>query len=198
VLVITWADGSLQLDCEVSSQHESTSETTEHAVEQGASVADHVRPNADTCTLVAMVSNHPLRGGSVRPLKLSIEGRNVSVNVLQFDTVTDRVGEADAELQRLQQRSELLTIETSLRRYENVVITRYSVDRDASTAHALSLILEIKRLRLVSSQLVSVPDPVQRRGRPSRNRGAQPTTEATGARRSVLSQGLTALQGLFQ
>src|ERR1700722_5899376 len=42
--------------------HEGSSDVTEHPVETGANIADHIRPNLDKITLEVFVSNSPLYG----------------------------------------------------------------------------------------------------------------------------------------
>lgn len=53
-------DGPLYFECVTTEQSEETSTATEHNVEKGANVSDHVREEADRVTLECFVSNHPL------------------------------------------------------------------------------------------------------------------------------------------
>jgi len=80
-----WTDAAgqtkrLYFDATMSEGHEFTAEITEHAVEKGANVTDHVRKNLDRLTLEVMVSNTPieptdpqnLRGGRTTSLPLYV------------------------------------------------------------------------------------------------------------------------------
>lgn len=69
-------------DAVLSEQAEHTAEATEHAVEQGANVADHVRPGLDRITLEVAVSNTPIKdvnnlyGATTEGIELDpLEGR---------------------------------------------------------------------------------------------------------------------------
>lgn len=52
---------SLVLDVAISEQHRSSATATEHPVEQGVNITDHIRPEADELTLEGFVSNTPIR-----------------------------------------------------------------------------------------------------------------------------------------
>lgn len=75
----------LYFDAVTSEAAEHTATVTEHPVEQGANVADHVRDGLDTVTLEVLVSNTPtqdingLYGGSIE---------SVTLNVPKFDRPT--------------------------------------------------------------------------------------------------------------
>jgi hypothetical protein len=65
MIEISWtrADGTLaaiELDATVREQHGSSTVVSKHPVEAGADVTDHVRPEQDTLTLEAVISNQPL------------------------------------------------------------------------------------------------------------------------------------------
>lgn len=183
-LSLAWQtdDGALQrldFDASVRESFESSGEATEHAVERGASVSDHVRPNADTATIEAIVTNAPIvvpsqqadgATGSVRAATLTVGGKRVNVNVLQFSNAFDRVRNVDALLRALREAGQLLTVYTGLRTLEGVIIQRYSVERSAENGQALHLTLEVKKLRIASTQRVAAP----RRARRRQQRGPQP------------------------
>lgn len=66
---LVWTDKSgktkrLYFDVTESEDHEFTSEITEHAVEKGANVTDHIRDNLDRFTLHVFVSNTPINNSS--------------------------------------------------------------------------------------------------------------------------------------
>jgi hypothetical protein len=66
---ITWGDpltapqsslGQLHFDAVLTEDHERTTEVTEHPVEQGTAIVDHVRPLAHRVRLTVFVSNTPV------------------------------------------------------------------------------------------------------------------------------------------
>lgn len=65
--VVTWTDdngaqASLELDVDTQESHELVSDITEHPVEEGADVTDHVRPRLRRVTIEGFVSDTPLLG----------------------------------------------------------------------------------------------------------------------------------------
>lgn len=194
-LSLAWQadDGALQrldFDASVRESYEASGEATEHAVERGASISDHVKPNADTLTLEAIVTNGPIVApshqadgatASVGPRTITVGNQRVTVNVVQFSTQFDRVRNVDRLLRTLKEAGQLLTVYTGLRAIEDVVIERVAVERTSETGQSLHLTLGLKRLRIASTQRVAAP----RRARRRQQRGPQPTAPAP--LRSVLS-----------
>jgi hypothetical protein len=81
---IAWGDpltdpaaslGQLHFDVVTQELHERTCEVTEHPVEQGVNIVDHVRPNTDRVSLEVFVSNTPVYStdGQVLPLTMSLD-----------------------------------------------------------------------------------------------------------------------------
>lgn len=177
--------------------YESTAEATEHAVDDGAAVADHLKRNADTITLEAMVTNSPLVlprthadgvTGGVQPTTLSIGGRELKASALVWSGPFNRVQRVDEVMQALVGAA-VLRYTGTLRTVEDLVLTRYSVSRDAASGDALPMTIELRRVRRASIQ--RVPVPAQRRGQPPQNRGQQPAAPSG----SVLSNVTNYLAG---
>ena len=65
--VVTWTDDagavvSLELDVDLQESHDLSSEITEHPVEEGADVTDHVRPRLRRVSIEGYVSDTPMLG----------------------------------------------------------------------------------------------------------------------------------------
>jgi hypothetical protein len=210
MVTLEWTspDGALQIiDIDASEEQvfESTAEVTDHTVESGASISDHVRPGGDTITVQGIVSNTPIAqpafgmdGAAVesRPLSLRVGGKEVQATTEQWSQRFDRVKAVDRQVQLLKNQGQLCTLRTSLRVVSNVVIQGYSVTRSTAVGNALQFTLSVRKMRLASVQVVPVEAPAQRRGRRSQNRGAQPAQPTD--RRSTLARGADMLRGLIQ
>lgn len=121
---------SLSFDATVQEQHTRDAETTEHPVEDGASITDHVRIKPDRLQMEAYLSNSPLTG-----------------------TATDGRAEGLYEqLRLLQESATLLTVLTTLRTYESMVIESLGVPRSAKEAGAVHLNITLKQIRLVQNK----------------------------------------------
>jgi hypothetical protein len=185
------ADGYLGIELDVVEResYESTAETIEHAVDSGVVLSDHVKRNPDTITLEGMVTNTPIvlpltqMGGvtaGVQPSTLSVGGREIKASVLTFSGPFDRVRAVDEALQALMG-GVVVRYTGTLRTTDDMVVTRYRVDRDAQTGAALPVTIELRKIR--RAEVRRVPVPAQRRGQPPAPRGA----EAAPPRASVLS-----------
>lgn len=204
-------DGQLQLivfDAVTRDVHESTAEITEHPIEEGANISDHVRPNLDTVELQAIVSNHPIReprtqmdgvigaqgeleitgvrsppfvGALGAAARVVLGGAPVvlaKANVLLFDGEVDRVRTVYDELLRLKNSGTVIGILTSLRNYDNMLIRRISPIREAASGNSLFVTVEATEVNIVSSEVADAPDPEETRGGVNQNTGQQNTDDA--------------------
>lgn len=185
---------TIDFDGSIEETYDGSATATEHAVETGAAVTDHVRPNNDTISIEAIITNAPIvvptygmdgATGSVQSRNITVNGQSSSINVLAFSQEFDRVKTIDDKLQEIRRDGQVLTVRTTLRTIEDCVFERVRVKRNAEFANALSLSIELKRIRIASSRRVQVPLPLQRRGQNRGNRGSQPgTTQQTAGERS--------------
>jgi hypothetical protein len=188
-LVFERAAGQLeQIDLDVCERqgHEKSATVTERAVERGAAITDHVRPNANTLTLDGWISNTPItEGGATRGRYQRLA--NGGATTLQFPTPFDRVRDCHETLSALITDGVLIDVVTSLEIYQQMLLRRYKVDRDATTGSVLPIVLEFVQPRLVETRIV--PAPAERRGQARANRGGQ----APRVPRSLAVQGLQRL-----
>lgn len=204
----TLADGQLQsiiVDATVRELHEASAEVTEHPIEVGANVSDHIRANLDSVTLDVVVSNEPIRqpesqmdGVTSRQQGLEIRDPTTGIilakaNVLVFDGDFDRVRTVYEELLRLRTTGTVVGILTSLREYSSMVIRRVAPIREAATGDSLRATVEARQIRIVSSEVVDVPEPEETRGDTNRNRGRrnnEDTDAETDERNQSIARGI--------
>lgn len=191
---------ALSFDCVEREGYESTAEATEHAVDSGVVIADHLKRNPDTITLDAMVSNSPLVlprshtdgvTGSVQPTTLTVGGRELKASVLTWSGPFNRVRAVDEVLQALVGTA-VLRYTGTLRTVEDLVLTRYRVERDVASGDALPVTIELRRIRRATVQ--RVPVPAQRRAQPVVARGQQPAAPNSSTFRNVVDSGRAALR----
>ncbi len=197
--LLQWDDGgatvALEIDVTSSEGYELTAEVTEHPVETGSAITDHVRPNNGMVTLEGLITNTPvvvprtqLAGRTRAPqnVDLRIGGETVRVSLQEWSAPLDRVRECDALLAALVAAGTPVRLTASLRgTIDALVITRYKVDRTADTGKSLPVTLEMKRLRVVNTARVAVP--ALRRVPPVEPRGEQPPVEAGSTLYNVFS-----------
>jgi hypothetical protein len=235
--------GDVWVDVSIRETHGVGAEVTDHPVERGANIADHIRPTARTFSIEGLITNHPIEvpkshmGGArqdtspleiqsansqparVPPQSITIQGepsigafglipgvdqgvallgalrievrskrvfaaehnkidnqvkQAYSGQALHFTQSFDRVGEVHAALVNMVESSKLVTVVTGLMRYDSVALTDLQFERSAEIGkHALKFTAQARVLRIVDSQVVKLPDPVQPRAKPAQSDGKQ-------------------------
>lgn len=206
-MVLHWTDAAvdvaLELDVALREGYERTAELSEHAVETGEAIADHVRPVGATITIEGLISNTPVRipstqmGGAApvgTRLEVTVGGRKIALATRGWTAPFDRVRDCDRLLAALVETGQLVRVTSGLTTVDNLVVIRYRVDRDAATGDALPVTLDLKRVRLASTRRVAVP--AVRRIQPVQARGAQPPTDRRTALRRIGQSGENQLRGL--
>jgi hypothetical protein len=186
-MLLTWTQGdetiALELDVATTETYTASAEVTEHPVETGSAVADHVRPASDTFTVEGLVSNDPIRvpttqmRGATRTvavLDLPIGKEVVKVAVGQWSSTFDRVRDCHALFAALVRQGTVVSLAGSLSTEADLVLIGYRVSRTADTGGALPVTLDLKRLRRVST--ARAPVPTIRRAQVPQQRGPQPAT----------------------
>lgn len=192
-LLIRWTpqggtEQTIDIDCSVEETYEQAAEASEHAVEEGANVSDHVRPKNESGTIEAIISGSPIVSpqfgmdgatGSVQAMTITVGGQQLSANTWQFSQPFKRVAACDEQLRTLVRTGQRLTIFTGVRIVADTVIERYSWRRSVVNGRDLAFTIEWKRIRLATSRTVAAAVPRTRNGHAQRNQGAQPATPAS-------------------
>lgn len=235
--------GDVWIDVSIRETHGVGAEVTDHPVEVGSNIADHIRTLPRTFSIEGLVTNHPIEvpkshiGGArastapieilaarpqsqrVPPHSVVIDGeptvgalgilpgvdqgvailgalrievrskrqfaaehnpidnqrtQQYSAQALHFTQQFDRVGEVYAALMNIVESNKLVTVVTGLVRYDSVALTDLQFDRSADIgANALKFSAQARALRIVQSETVRLPDPVQPRAKPTKSQGRQ-------------------------
>jgi len=216
---ITWKkpDGSLgviDFDATLSEQHTVSVSATQHPIENGSTLTDHVRPNPDALTLDFFITNTPISilGAKVegkRYPKLGMEkvadsptgalaavipGGLIPFGGLLFSKTFDRVSAVYEALAKLTKSGTLVTVYTSIRKYENFLLLSVSAPKTAASGNAIAFSVAIQEIKIVSTQTtgeVPVPDDVRDK------KPKPPAPKATDAvPETVKGSALDALTGL--
>lgn len=189
----------MRFDATVREDHVSTATITEHPIEEGASVSDHVRDDLDSIEMQIVVSNTPIDvpsdhadgvAGSQQSVELrASDGSDLgSALALVFDGTLARVRSVYEELLDLKERGQQLTVMTSLREYEDMVVKKVTPTRDAATGNSLVASVEFKQVSIVSSEIVDAPEPRETRGNNESERGRENTEEDGSESQSALAR----------
>lgn len=110
-------------------------------------------------------------GGGTAGLGRRAGPRTVVANVLSWSARFDRVRSVYDVITKLLETGTLVKIVTGLRVYDSMVLESFEVERTAETGNALAFTMSAKRVRIVNSELVNLPEPTEPRGRARSIRG---------------------------
>lgn len=183
--------GTIELDATISETHTRSAQVTDHPVERGANVTDHVRIEPDGLVIEGMVSNTPL---SFDQIKRYVRAGGVEIETTNFDETPRGVrGYAERAYERLREIMDagtVITVVTALRTYDNMVLQSLSVPVTVQSGDALRFTATFKQVVLVSNKITTV-DTSTPRGKAKQAKGPKAPKAATPKQEeysSVLSQ----------
>lgn len=146
--------GTVELDLILGEDHIFSNQITEHTVENGSVISDHIKNDLQEGSLTGLVTNH-----SIKQFGL-ITG------------VTNRAKEAYDELKRIWKERSLISIITIMQRYDNVAITNVSSPRDEGTGEAIIFNVSFREVKIVKLKTVQIDTTIEA-GRPVNNNSRQ-------------------------
>ncbi len=156
--------------------HTLEAEVTEHPVEKGSVISDHVRLNPIEVTLECLVSDTPLGIIAVDPTRINSQ---IEIDGESSTTVPTPSEDAYARLRAIRLARQPVTIETSLDRFENMILTRLTIPRSADTSGGLTFEATFREIVIVENLRVTVRV-AEPRGNKKADLGAQPPIPLTG------------------
>jgi hypothetical protein len=150
---------ALRLDAALRETHTHEAEATEHPVEKGANITDHIRQKPDGLTIEGVFTNTQLsEDGVTRAIETG--GVIFETTVLaDEESRAGAVGYAEACYRKLVEAKEagkLVSVVTGLRSYDNMAITSITVPRDATIGDAVQFTIVLKQIIIVSTRLTKV------------------------------------------
>jgi hypothetical protein len=144
------------MDLAISEAHGFEASVTEHPVERGADMVDHVRARPIEIELECVVSDTPIGAIATDPTRQA-EGQDAPLPS----------EDAYARLQAIRDARQPVTIETSLGTWTSMALVMLSVPRSRETTGGLFFTATFRQVRVVETQRVTV-------------RTAQPNAKRTG------------------
>ena len=180
--------GLVQMDAMVNEVHSKANDITEHPVEVGTNISDHIRRRPERITVRGIVSNTPIVIGA------SFRAPSPIVDDLTF--TSERAELAYAQLSLTMDAGELVEVITTFKEYSNMAIESLVVERDARRGNIAEMVIELREVIIAVTQQVVV----QAQANPAsdlRNDGVRPTTPATGGVAEKAAADSSFLTGLF-
>lgn len=153
------------IDAALTENHELDSEVTKYPIEQGVDIGDAARPLPRSVTITGKVSDTPM--GAVAIARTQ-KAQQLAADNGAPDTLPTQ--DALALLEGLWATPQLVTIQTSLRTYDNMLMSTCSIPREAKDGQSISftatfeLIVQITNERTTVRVAVPIAAPPQQKG----------------------------------
>lgn len=135
---------TLEIDASPAQGHRRSADATNHKVEEGADITDHVNPQPETVTISGIISYAPPR----TPADLLSGSVALEVN---------RHIKAFERLEQAWEYTELMKVNTGLRVYEDVVIVDMDSQRTLDTGYDFAFTITFKQIRFAVAKTATVP-----------------------------------------
>lgn len=172
----TGEESELELDVVLAENPSGEAAVTDHPVEEGADISDHIRAKPRGVTIEAVISNTPMALSPAPQMEYRDKASPPRFELLSTVPYEDRAGWADKTLERIRTEGMICRVVTRRREYSDVALTSYSPPVDRTTGDALRFSATFRRIIKVSTRLLETkqkPVPEARK-----ERGSQPTKKA--------------------
>jgi len=151
------------LDATLEETHSFTNEITEHPVEQGADITDHVRPRPVELRLRGIVSNTPLDSSLTNALLTAIPALGITAasaaQAQSLLALADASKQTYETLRFLSETGSPCIVYTPFRNYSSMVISSLEITRNQTTGAALAFSVSFREVTTVESASVTVALP---------------------------------------
>lgn len=183
--------GNVILDATLSELHRKTNRPTDHPIEEGANVTDHIQQQPEELELTGLVSDFPVYwlAGFTAPSPLTDEVTRGLKN---------RAKKAHVELARIMDSGELVDVVTTFRAYYDMAITSLTVPKDAGSGNEARVSISLRQIVKVETKEVAAPVPESSAAAPPVDTGKKTPKEApeeTEQKSSFLGSAFSAATG---
>jgi hypothetical protein len=127
--------GTITFDLLLTESHSFSNTITDHNVEDGSIITDHIKNNLESGGVTGIISNFTIKQNAL---------------------ISNRAQDAYDELKRLWKSRELVTVITVMEVYEDVAITDVSIDRSSDTGEAITLNISFRKVKKVTLQEIVI------------------------------------------
>lgn len=176
--------GEIIVDAFVSEQHSMSAKVTEHPIEGGGVISDHVALQPLCLSIEGLISNTPMH-------LIGLTAFDSGMRFIKGDS-NDFCQLAFEKLEAIYAKREPISIATSLKTYRKMVLESLSVERGGRyLSETLHFTCAAKQLSLVAQKLIAIPQNAQakrERVRPKKTLGTQDTKAVPAEKAQALQQ----------
>jgi len=154
------AIGGIQLDAVISESHVNEVSLTSNPVEFGAEITDNAVVQPKQINILAEVSDTPLglaALGQIVDLVTGLFGTSTSENITRSNAAYNAVIQ-------LQEEREPIEIQTKLKLYTNMVITKVTTVQDKDTSRIVRMSIDLQQVIITESEVVPLTEDQLRAG----------------------------------
>jgi hypothetical protein len=152
--------GGIQLDAVISESHVNEVSLTSNPVEFGAEITDNAVVQPKQINILAEVSDIPLglaALGQIVDLVTGLFGTSTSENITRSNAAYNAVIQ-------LQEEREAIEIQTKLKLYTNMVITKVTTIQDKDTSRIVRMSIDLQQVIITQSEIVQLTEDQLRAG----------------------------------
>lgn len=165
---------TLEVDCVLTESFQADCDVTEHPVESGSNISDHIRPKPISFTLTGVVSNSPIDEQRARAQRT---GGGTGYAQKAADKLVD-----------IRRNAKLITVTTKDRIYPSMAMLSLAFPKDNRTGDALVFTAQFKQIRVVENKTTKKVVAKSPRAQQKTKDGKQNNPETEDAR-SILKKG---------
>ena len=169
----------LRFDASIEEEHKVSVDITDHPVEDGAAMSDHRVKRPIEFTLTAIVTNTPPALGAI----------------FRYANVATRDVDTWEILNTIAQNKALLTVVTTLKTYENMVIKEMSAPRTAALGNSLEVTITFREAFVAESEEVVAPLEKENTPKAKKSAGNGVGKVAAGKKRTLFKLAMDAIGG---
>ena len=146
--------GGITMDAVLSESHNTQLQISSHPVELGAEISDHAFLKPDELYLTGEVTDTPLNLAAFGEILNNINnlfGSSTNEN----ETRSTQAYQAFRAMQRTRQ---FIDIQTGLHLYQDCLIETLGVTQDADSSRSVTLVMKLRQVIIVESQVVNIND----------------------------------------
>lgn len=133
---------AVECDASLTELHEAKVQITDHPIEDGADISDHVRVLPKRVRITGLKTNTPV------------------VFLASLQTDSDAAEQYHQDLITMLEAGLLVSVVTTLHTYDNMVIESISVPRDAAKGNVVEATIILREMFIVASEVAPVTEPV--------------------------------------
>ena len=147
--------GEIVVDAFINETHTFSSEITEDPIESGGTIVDHVYQMPFSLSIEGIISNTPM----------SLIGLTVFDSVDRYfkDESNNFASNAFAKIEDVFKRREAISIATSLKTYDNMVLESLSVERGGGQQESLRFSCTARQIKLAHHHLIKINEAPKRK-----------------------------------